>query len=100
MILLGVPFRGQVINQIDLAATLSLVLGHPIPKNSYGILTMDVLGHLDLEKKLKAAFINAQQLKNVASKSHPNFELGFIVQHFFKDLYCALEQLDWMRLLA
>lgn len=79
VILLGVSFRGQVINQIDLAATLSLVLGHPIPKNSFGILTMDVLGHLDLEKKLKAAFFNAQRLKDVAAESPPNFELGFSV---------------------
>lgn len=79
VILLGVPFKGQVINQIDLAATLSLVLGHPIPKNSFGILAMDILGHLDLEKKLKAAFINAQRLRDVAAESCPNFEQGFSV---------------------
>ncbi len=61
---------------MELAPTLSLLLGSPIPRNSLGVVALDAFGHLSLEEQLKAAFINAKQLMKTATENLANFDQG------------------------
>lgn len=55
--------------QIDLAPTISVLMGVPIPNNNLGSLLFGVIDSFRLDRKLYAAFVNAQ---NIASQSETN----------------------------
>ena len=57
------------VEQIDLAVTLSLVLGLPIPRGSLGALILPALGTLSPADRLKAAYVNAQQVLSLVTES-------------------------------
>ncbi|XP_041475171.1 GPI ethanolamine phosphate transferase 2-like [Lytechinus variegatus] len=58
------------VQQIDLAPTLSLLLGHPIPQNSLGCAITQVLnGSLTMREQLRALQINGYQLMAVHQKN-------------------------------
>lgn len=54
--------RRPEISQIDIAATLSILLGLPIPKSSLGVLASVALRRLSHEENLFALLYNAQQV--------------------------------------
>ena len=56
--------------QIDMAPTLSLLLGHPIPQNSLGCAIPQVLnGSLAMREQLRALQLNGYQLMAVHQKN-------------------------------
>lgn len=57
--------------QIDLAPTIAVLMGVPIPSNSLGSLLLGALDSLESNQKLYAAFLNAQ---NIALKTERNSE--------------------------
>lgn len=75
-------FSGAVYNsnieveQIDLAPTLSLMLGLPVPQNSLGTLIIDALSGLTIRQKLSATYVNAQQLLRVLENNVKNYKQG------------------------
>ncbi|XP_001607537.2 GPI ethanolamine phosphate transferase 2 [Nasonia vitripennis] len=50
------------ISQIDIAPTLSVLLGTPIPSTSLGTIVLDLMTDLSLSQKLFALYYNAEQL--------------------------------------
>ena len=52
--------------QIDIAATLAVLLAVPIPVNSLGVLIHESLTGLTVGDQLKAAYVNAVQILRVA----------------------------------
>lgn len=50
--------------QIDMTATISVLLGVPIPSSSIGTLIPNFLQSLSMEQKLYAYFYNGQRLLN------------------------------------
>jgi len=67
------------LEQIDLAPTLSLLLGLPVPQNSLGTLIIDVFSGLTIRQKLSATYINAQQLLQVLENNVKNHKQGWFV---------------------
>lgn len=61
------------IAQIDLASTLSVLLGVPIPSSNLGTVSLDILNDLPVQKKLFILYYNAQQLLN-NFKEIPNYK--------------------------
>ncbi len=62
--------------QTDVAVTLALSLGVPIPQNSLGVLLPEPLDMLSPRDRLKLAFVNAQQLLKVFKQNRPQHESG------------------------
>jgi len=62
----GVTYRRQRVEQIDVAVTLAVLFAVPIPVNSLGVLIADTLAGLSQRDQLKAAYINAMQILRVA----------------------------------
>ncbi|XP_047344818.1 GPI ethanolamine phosphate transferase 2 isoform X2 [Vespa velutina] len=54
--------RPKKIAQLDLAATLSVILGLPIPHSNFGSVTLDLLDNLPISRKLFALYYNAKQV--------------------------------------
>lgn len=54
--------RFTEISQIDIASTLSVILGVPIPFSNIGTAFLDTLYHLPVSKKLFVLHYNARQL--------------------------------------
>jgi len=54
------------VEQIDIAATLAVLLAVPIPVNSLGVLIHESLTGLTVGDQLKAAYVNAVQILRVA----------------------------------
>jgi len=54
------------VEQIDIAATLAVLLAVPIPVNSLGVLINESLTGLNVGDQLKAAYVNAMQILRVA----------------------------------
>lgn len=75
----GIPHSGQTIQQIDVAPTLALLLGLPIPRSSIGAVALDALNGFSVEKRLHLAFINAQQLMRIMKDSFADYVVGEIV---------------------
>ena len=67
---------GVEVEQIDLAPTLSLMLGLPVPQNSLGTVIVDALSGLTIRQKLSATYINAQQLLRVLENNVGNYKQG------------------------
>ena len=57
--------------QIDLAPTVAVLMGVPIPSNNLGTILFGAMDSLELKQKLYAAFLNA---RNIALKSEKNSE--------------------------
>ena len=78
--LLGAVYiPGAEVEQIDLAPTISLMLGLPVPQNSLGTLIIDALSGLTIRQKLSATYINAQQLLRVLENNVKNYKQGWWV---------------------
>lgn len=69
----GVVYSGEQIQQVDIAATLAVLLAVPIPTNSLGVLIDNALTGLNTDQKLKAAYINAVQILRVAKTGLANY---------------------------
>ncbi|XP_076075722.1 GPI ethanolamine phosphate transferase 2, catalytic subunit-like [Mytilus galloprovincialis] len=63
------------IEQIDLAPTLSLLLGTPIPKNNIGTVVTDVFAGFDIQQKLVALMVNGLQVSEVLQHNVADYEL-------------------------
>ncbi|KAF7407296.1 hypothetical protein HZH66_001833 [Vespula vulgaris] len=50
------------IAQLDMAATLSVILGLPIPYSNFGSVALDLLNNLPISRKLFALYYNAKQV--------------------------------------
>lgn len=66
--------------QIDIAPTLSVLLGQPIPAPSLGVLIPVMLDHLSPEAQLYAYYYNGKHLFNKLSKE--NDEEGELARQF------------------
>jgi len=62
------------VKQIDLAVTLCLLLGLPIPRNSLGVLLVPAFTGLPLTEQLKAAYVNARQVLAVVADNVEDIE--------------------------
>lgn len=67
------------IDQIDLAPTLAVLLGIPIPKNNLGTIVTDVLSGYSIKQKLTLLLINGLQMVEVLKHNVVDFELGKII---------------------
>ncbi|CAC5374469.1 PIGG [Mytilus coruscus] len=63
------------IEQIDLAPTLSLLLGTPIPKNNLGTVVTDVFTGYNIQQKLVALMVNGLQVSEVLQHNVADYEL-------------------------
>ena len=68
------------IAQIDLAATLSVILGVPIPSSNLGTVSLEMLDDLPFQKKLFILYYNSRQLLT-SFKKFPNYKAQ---RKFFK----------------
>ncbi|XP_042903555.2 uncharacterized protein [Parasteatoda tepidariorum] len=66
--------KNKMVSQVDIAVTLSILLGLPIPKSNSGTLIVDVLQFSNLQKAqfLNAMFSNVMQLYKLNEKSLSN----------------------------
>ncbi|CAG8491105.1 2409_t:CDS:10 [Acaulospora morrowiae] len=64
----------EVVDQIDLVPTLSLLFGIPIPKNNLGKVMLDVLEDSDPLEKLRMLQLNAHQLSGVLQTLWKTFD--------------------------
>lgn len=62
----------EIFKQIDMTATISILLGVPIPSSSIGTLIPNFLQNLSMEQKLYAYFYNGQRLLNKLIEFHGN----------------------------
>ncbi|XP_060576891.1 GPI ethanolamine phosphate transferase 2-like isoform X3 [Ruditapes philippinarum] len=60
--------------QVDLAPTLSVLMGLPIPKNNLGQVLIAALEGLNNEEKLNTMYINMQQIVKLMEKRVSDFE--------------------------
>lgn len=61
-------------NQIDIPATLAVLLGLPIPASCIGVLIPSFLAMLTMEQKLLAYHYNGQHLLTKLSKQKQSYE--------------------------
>ncbi|PRQ48491.1 putative Type I phosphodiesterase/nucleotide pyrophosphatase/phosphate transferase [Rosa chinensis] len=59
------------VDQVDIAPTLALLLGVPIPKNNVGVLIPEIFGYLSEDKQLKALELNSWQLVRLLQAQIP-----------------------------
>ena len=64
------------IEQIDIAPTLSILLGVPIPKNNIGTVITDVLSNYDLQQKLMVLTVNGHQVSEVLKYNRQDYDIG------------------------
>ncbi|KAL6225089.1 hypothetical protein ACLB2K_003941 [Fragaria x ananassa] len=57
--------------QVDMAPTLALLLGVPIPKNNVGVLIPEIFGSLSEDQQLKALELNSWQLLRLLQAQIP-----------------------------
>ena len=72
----GSENQGKVVEQTDIAPTLSILLGVPIPQNSLGTVITQALGGLDMRHKLQASYVNGQQILKVLQENVPSYTEG------------------------
>ncbi|XP_034220593.1 GPI ethanolamine phosphate transferase 2 isoform X2 [Prunus dulcis] len=61
----------NIIYQVDIAPTLALLFGVPIPKNNVGVLIADIFGYLADDQQLKALELNSWQLLRLLQAQMP-----------------------------
>ncbi|KAM5577067.1 GPI ethanolamine phosphate transferase 2 [Rosa sericea] len=59
------------VDQVDIAPTLALLLGVPIPKNNVGVLIQEIFGYLSEDQQLKALELNSWQLLRLLQAQLP-----------------------------
>ncbi|KAI0230579.1 GPI ethanolamine phosphate transferase 2 [Lamellibrachia satsuma] len=92
----GAVYNSNIeVEQIDLAPTLSLMLGLPVPQNSLGTLIIDVLSGLTIRQKLSATYVNAQQLLRVLENNVKNYKQEPCSLSLER---ATLSHLDWLKL--
>ncbi|XP_023003513.1 GPI ethanolamine phosphate transferase 2 isoform X1 [Cucurbita maxima] len=64
------------VNQVDIAATLALLFGVPIPKNSVGIMIPGMVDSLKDMQQLRALQLNSWQLLRLLQRQVPGFQCG------------------------
>ena len=77
-----------MVQQTDLAPTLSILFGVPIPQNSLGVLLMEPLSSLSDQNKLRATYLNAQQVLNVVRE---NIHIDDNGDYFSLSVYCLFQ---------
>ncbi|KAL4236584.1 hypothetical protein ACF0H5_004969 [Mactra antiquata] len=60
--------------QIDLAATLSILMGTPVPANNLGQILLEALDSMDSGQKLDCLHINGQQILKLMIENVPDYE--------------------------
>ncbi|XP_062100304.1 uncharacterized protein LOC133806185 isoform X3 [Humulus lupulus] len=74
-------FFQKAVDQVDIAPTLALLFGLPIPKNNVGILISETFGHLADGQKLRALELNSWQLLRLLQAQLPGLSCeGFPYQ--------------------
>lgn len=66
----------NIANQVDVAPTLALLFGVPIPKNNVGILMAGVFNSLTDDEHLRLLELNSWQLFQLLEAQLPNFMCG------------------------
>ncbi|ONI02437.1 hypothetical protein PRUPE_6G198700 [Prunus persica] len=61
----------NIIYQVDIAPTLALLFGVPIPKNNVGVLIAEIFGYLADDQQLKALELNSWQLLRLLQAQMP-----------------------------
>lgn len=74
--LLHPPMAHSTIDQVDIAPTLALLFGVPIPKNNVGILISEAFDSLTDEKKLRTLELNSWQLFRLLKAQLPGLSCG------------------------
>ncbi|XP_050944793.1 GPI ethanolamine phosphate transferase 2 isoform X4 [Cucumis melo] len=64
------------VNQVDIAPTLALLFGVPIPKNNIGVMIPGVIDFLKDTHQLRALQLNSWQLLRLLQKQVPGFPCG------------------------
>ncbi|KAF4525989.1 hypothetical protein B566_EDAN000781 [Ephemera danica] len=79
---IGIPCRSgkAEINQVDLAPSLSLLLGLPEPAESIGTLISELLVSLSVERKLEVLRRNTQHLRTLLGPSIPENQESVITE--------------------
>ncbi|CAL9001848.1 unnamed protein product [Prunus brigantina] len=65
------PSTRNIIYQVDIAPTLALLFGVPIPKNNVGVLIAEIFGYLADDQQLKALELNSWQLLRLLQAQMP-----------------------------
>lgn len=73
---LGDVRRPKYIQQTDLAATLSIGLGLPIPKSSIGNLIFPVVEGKPMREQLRFLHLNTVQLSKLLQENVPSYKKG------------------------
>lgn len=66
----------KAVHQVDIAPTLALLFGVPIPKNNIGVLLRGMFDTLTDEQRLRALQLNSWQLLRLLQAHLPNFFCG------------------------
>ncbi|CAL9774211.1 unnamed protein product [Musa acuminata subsp. burmannicoides] len=66
----------KAVHQVDIAPTLALLFGVPIPKNNIGVLLRGMFDTLTDEQRLRALQLNSWQLLRLLQAHLPNFLCG------------------------
>ncbi|KAM1091589.1 hypothetical protein FF1_019057 [Malus domestica] len=61
----------NIIHQVDIAPTLALLFGVPIPKNNVGVLMAEIFGYLSEDQQMKALELNSWQLLRLLQAQIP-----------------------------
>ncbi|XP_009769774.1 uncharacterized protein LOC107796395 isoform X2 [Nicotiana tabacum] len=70
-------------NQVDLASTLALLFGVPIPKNNVGMLMAETFKSLTVEQQLRLLELNSWQLLRLLEAQLP----GLVCENFLCDVF-------------
>ncbi|XP_038881646.1 GPI ethanolamine phosphate transferase 2 isoform X3 [Benincasa hispida] len=76
---------GNDVNQVDIAPTLALLFGVPIPKNNVGVMIPGVIDSLKDMHQLRALQLNSWQLLRLLQKQVPGFQCGSFPCDGFSD---------------
>ncbi|XP_037453717.1 GPI ethanolamine phosphate transferase 2-like isoform X1 [Triticum dicoccoides] len=67
------PYEQKEALQVDLAPTLALLFGIPIPKNNIGVLLPELFNSLTDEQKLRTLELNSWQILRLLQEQRPAF---------------------------
>ena len=84
----GVCFNGMKHHQIDIAPTVSLLLGVPIPSGNLGMFASEALTGLESQHKLMAAYINAKQMLRLIGNYSSSIAQGNCGSLMCMSLFC------------
>ncbi|VAI50262.1 unnamed protein product [Triticum turgidum subsp. durum] len=67
------PYEQKEALQVDLAPTLALLFGIPIPKNNIGVLLLELFNSLTDDQKLRTLELNSWQILRLLEEQRPAF---------------------------